>query len=130
MATTRKADPKRRSGRVAARIQSELATALAQDFNDPRLQGVVISAVRVTDDLSLARVGVLMLGDDPEGKRLKAAVARLEALSSAVRAALAPKLEMRRVPNFRFEAAAVRAEADSLEALLHEVGQELSRKGE
>ncbi len=130
MPTTRKVDSQRRTGRVAARIEAELAGVLSRDFDDPRLRGVVVTGVRVTDDLSVARVGVVMLGDDPGGKRLDSAVGRLEALGPALRSALAPKLAMRRVPNLRFEAAVVKVEAERLEALLHEVGQELSRKGE
>lgn len=125
MATTKGTDPTRRPERVAARVQRELADIFAREISDPRLQGLVISDVRVTDDLSLARVVYAMLGDDPNGARAKSAGVRLKQLATVLRAKLAPRLGMRRVPAVEFRVDANRAESDRLESLLHEVSQEL-----
>lgn len=125
MATTKGTDPTRRPERVAARVQRELADIFAREISDPRLQGLVISDVRVTDDLSLARVVYAMLGDDPNGARAKAAGVRLKQLATVLRAKLAPRLGMRRVPVVEFRVDANRAESERLESLLHEVSQEL-----
>lgn len=126
MATTTKRDSGRRPERVAARIHEELAKLLLREFSDPRLTGVVIAAVTVTDDLSLARVNFVVMGDEG-GARAKAALGVLGKLSGAIRTRLAPALGMRRVPEVSFYIDGGREESQRLEALLHEVSQELKK---
>ncbi len=121
---TKKTDDHRRPARVAARIQRELSGVLGRELDDPRVRGVVLSSVQVTDDLSLARVRFVLLGED-DAVRLKQAARRLKALTPALRAKLAPRLGMRRVPDLEFAFDSDRGEADRVEALLREVGEEL-----
>lgn len=121
---TKKTDDHRRPARVATRIQRELSAVLGRDLDDPRVRGVVLSSVSVTDDLSLARVRFVLMGEADE-KREKQAARRLKALTPALRAKLAPRLGMRRVPDLEFALDADRGEADRVEALLREVGEEL-----
>ena len=128
MATTRN-DTRRRPERVASRIQREVSEVLAMELTDPRLRGVVVAGVEVTDDLSVAHVAFVVMGEDPDGSRTKNALIALARMRSAVRAKLAPRLGMRRVPEVKFAPDAGREEAARMEALLHEVGQEL-KKGE
>lgn len=45
-----------RSRKVEALIQEELSVALLQKIHDPRLSGVTITGVKVSEDLSTARV--------------------------------------------------------------------------
>ena len=129
MATTKKGDANRRPERVASRMQQELARVLAQDFTDPRLKDVVVAGVTVTDDLSLARVAFVVMGDDADGSRARAARKVLQTLTGAVRAKLAPRLGMRRVPTVQFDLDVGREEVMHLDSLLHEVSEELKKSG-
>jgi len=124
---TKKIDPHRRAGRVAARIREELAVLLGREFDDPRLVPVVVGEVRVTDDLSQARIRFAVLGDDPKGIRRKQAGRRLKALVPALRAKLAPRLEMRRVPDLLWDMEDTTPEDDRIDSLLLEVAQELKK---
>jgi ribosome-binding factor A len=114
----------RRSERVAARIRETLAEALLRDLSDPRLRGVVLAGVRVTDDLSLATVELVVLEDDAERKKAEQACKVLRGLEGGLRKRLAPRLSMRRVPSLRFEVDRGREEASRLDRLLYEVSQE------
>ena len=125
---TSKTDDRRRPERVASRVREEITTAIARDLGDPRLAGVVVSGVRVTDDLSIARIAIRVLDDDAEGTRARAARSVLARLEGGLRKRLASGLAMRRVPSLRFELDASRGEQDRLDALLHEVDQELKKR--
>lgn len=90
-----------RPERVAQFMKREIAAILEHQLDDPRLRGLVVSVtdVEVSHDLSSAKVFVSVLEDGVARERA------LQALQSArgfVRHALAPKLELREVPEIRF----------------------------
>jgi ribosome-binding factor A len=90
----------KRATRVAGRLQEELSAAL-RELRDPRLEGVLVSRVEVTDDLQLAKVYVRReLGADEEG--VKAALKGLGAASGRLRRVVAQALGLRYAPTFRF----------------------------
>jgi ribosome-binding factor A len=116
-----------RVDRVSARVQEELSLTLLRDFTDPRLAGVVLSHVAMTDDLSYATVSFVVMGDGPDLARAKEAVKVLRKLSPALRAKLAGKLDIRRAPEVIFEVDAGREAVERLDKLLHEVETDLKR---
>jgi ribosome-binding factor A len=120
-----KTDDRRRPERVASRVREELAALLSRDLADPRLSLVVLARVTATDDLSLVRVGVKVLGDDPGQASAKAAARVLKEITPTLRAKLAPKLGMRRVPALEFRVLLEGDEATRLDALLAEVSREV-----
>ena len=71
-------------------------------LRDPRLQGVnfSVTGVKVDADLTLARVFVDILS---QGADVAAVLAGLRAASAAVRHEVKDKVQMRRIPNLRFE---------------------------
>jgi len=125
--TTRAArtDERRRSARVEQRIREELSVLIARDVGDPRAQNVVISSVDVTEDVSLARIGFVVLGEDPKLERATAALKVLKRLTATLRAKLAPLLGVRRMPELEFHVDAGREAAQRIDAVLFEVAQEL-----
>jgi ribosome-binding factor A len=110
---------------VGSRITQELAVMLSQEFRDPRLEGVVITATKVADDVSQAQVGFVLMGEDPGGRRAKVAGRRLDKLASMIRSKLAPRLGLRHAPELHFSLDANRDDLVRLDALLREVGDEL-----
>ena len=116
-----------RVDRVSARVQEELSLTLLRDFTDPRLAGVVLSHVAMTDDLSYATVSFVVMGDGPDLARAKEAVKVLRKLSPALRAKLAGTLDIRRAPEVIFEVDTGREAVERLDKLLHEVETDLKR---
>lgn len=104
-----------RSRRVEEAIQRILSEALAGRVRDPRLEGVTVTHVSVSRDISVARVYFTMLS----GERPGPAVA--EALRNAagyLRTLVAGELRLRHVPELRFLEDEALARARSLEALI------------
>lgn len=92
----------RRADRVAERIRSELMDLLLRGaVHEPAAKDVVVSAVRVTDDLSIARVYVRVLEEiDPD--RQDAVVSALERAGGFIRRELGHRLQLRHVPSLEF----------------------------
>lgn len=89
-----------RPERVAERIKREAADILENRIRDPRVSGMVsVTDVEVTNDLSYARIYVSVLASSTPVEDV------LKVLNSAavfVRRQLAPRLELREVPQIRF----------------------------
>ena len=90
-----------RPERVAHLMRREIADILENKLDDPRLSGKVVSVtdVEVTQDLSVARVYVSVL---EEGALRADALDALHSAAGFVRHELAPKLNLREVPEIRF----------------------------
>jgi ribosome-binding factor A len=90
-----------RPERVAQRIRREVSDIIANRMRDPRIgQWVNVTDVEITRDLAFARVYVSILAPPEERERTFDA---LRAAAGWVRAQLAPRLELREVPELRFE---------------------------
>lgn len=90
-----------RQDRVADQIRDALARMFAADIvSDPRLDGVTLTAVKVTADLQLASVYYRLLDDSDEKK---AEVKKgFGSCRGFLRNKLSGLLELRRVPELRF----------------------------
>ena len=92
----------KRSVRVGERIRGELMEMLLRgDVHDPGVQGVHISAVRVTDDLGQARIYLRRLSPAAESEQQRA-VAAMERASGFIRRELGHRLSLRSVPQLKF----------------------------
>lgn len=88
----------KRVDRVAELIQRKLAEIIQQEVKDPRLPGfVTVSAVKVSKDLSYAKVYFTVFNGDPSE-----AGAVLNNASSYLRTILAKSLTTRTVPQLNF----------------------------
>jgi ribosome-binding factor A len=92
--------PSRRVERVAGEIQRVLGTLLVQRVSDPRLTDVVVTRVKVTPDLRLAKVAVHSLAVD--GGDTQSILAGLEAAAPFFKRELAADLDLRYTPDLRF----------------------------
>ena len=90
----------KRADRVAQLIQRKLATTIAQEIKDPRLPKLVtVSAVKLSPDLSYAKVYVTTLGGSSE---MKPTLSILNKAAGFLRSVLARTIKMRSVPELRF----------------------------
>jgi ribosome-binding factor A len=86
-----------RSRRVAQQIQRALSELIRRDVRDPRLGMITLTEVRVSSDLSYAKVYYSVLGADREQ-----AQAILEGASDMLRGPLGRSLGIRHSPELRF----------------------------
>src|SRR5262245_11176071 len=89
-----------RPERVAERIKREAADILENHLRDPRVTGMVsVTDVEVTQDLSFARIFVSVLASSTPADDV---LSVLQSAAPFVRRQLAPRLELREVPQIRF----------------------------
>ncbi|MEM9068874.1 MAG: 30S ribosome-binding factor RbfA [Myxococcota bacterium] len=118
----------KRSDRVAERLRAELAElAIRGRLRDPRVKELVISGVHVTDDLQQARVYVRLLREVDERRR-RGVVEALTRAAGFLRRELAPRLELRRVPELSFFWDDHIDRIDRLEHVFDELKRESSAK--
>ncbi len=90
----------KRSVRVAERVRAELAHILSRKVKDPRVLGVIVSRVEMTDDLGLAKIYFRLLsGDEAAAKNAEVGLGRA---SPVMRSELTKALALRTAPELRF----------------------------
>ncbi|MFA6409034.1 MAG: 30S ribosome-binding factor RbfA [Gammaproteobacteria bacterium] len=87
-----------RADRVAQLIHHELASAMLFNIDNPAFKGVTVTAVKLSRDLSSARVYVTFLNDENIKENIKA----LKQEAGFLRHLLAGKLNLRIVPQLMF----------------------------
>ncbi|MEE1324349.1 MAG: 30S ribosome-binding factor RbfA [Bifidobacteriaceae bacterium] len=107
-----------KAARLAAVIQRTVAASLERDFHDPRLRGVTITEVRVTNDLHIARVYWTQLGEvgKESGERERARAA-LNQAKGRLRSKVGRKAGTRLTPQLEFifdEVPATAADVDDM----------------
>ena len=100
-----------------------LAEALGREVADPRLAGVVITTVGVSNDLSVARIGVRLLVGDEDPAQRGAMMDSLGRAAPRLRRVVAPRLRLRRAPELRFAYDTGHDASRRVEELLDEIRQ-------
>jgi ribosome-binding factor A len=116
-----------RTERIAEQLREEVSQILATDVADPGVGLVTVSRVKVTPDLSLARVYWTILGDAAERKRTEKALQRA---APFVRHVLAGRVTLRRVPEVHFQFDEGLAAHTRVEEILQELHQEEAARAE
>jgi ribosome-binding factor A len=104
-----------RRERVEHLLRAELASLLQREAKDPRLGGVLVSAVRMTADLRQARVFFRLLGEHVDRAAVERALVRA---TPFLRTAAGRALGLRVTPTLRFEYDTTPDTARRLEELL------------
>jgi ribosome-binding factor A len=107
--------------RIAEQLREEVSQILATEVADPGVGLVTVTRVKVTPDLSLARVYWTLLGDAAERKRT---IKALQRAAPFVRAMLASRVTLRRVPEVHFQYDEGLAAHQRVEELLHEIHEQ------
>lgn len=107
----------RRPDRVAEMVLRELALMLVHDLRDPRLRGVSLTRVRMTDDLRHGRVFFSHLDGQ---SRAAEAVKGFRSAGGFIRGRIGRALGLRYTPDFDFEFDPGPESAARVEALLRE----------
>ena len=107
--------------RVAEQIREEVSQILSTEVADPGIGLVTVTRVKVTPDLSLARVYWTILGDEAERKKTQKALMRAAAY---VRHLLSTRMSLRRSPEVTFTFDQAVADQNRVEEILYELKQQ------
>ena len=113
----------RRPERLAEALREQITEVVGYEMDDPRLLGVTVTDVVVSDNLRDAKVFVLVEGEEQE---IKEALKALQHAASFVRQQVAFSLDLNHAPHLNFMRDTVEENAARVEALL----QGLEQKGE
>ena len=84
--------------RIASQMLKEISYVLANEVKDEDIRFVTVTDVKVTNDLSFAKVYVTVLREDKINETMKA----LKNASGFIRKELAERLEIRHIPELEF----------------------------
>ena len=110
-----------RTIRLGEQIREEVGDILGREVRDPGIGFITLTRVRVTDDLSQARIYYTMLGEPADRKKTARA---LERALPFIRRALAERLHVRRMPELAFQFDESVAHQARVEELLEEIKRE------
>tara|TARA_X000000950_G_scaffold157780_1_gene193491 strand:+ start:23901 stop:24248 length:348 start_codon:yes stop_codon:yes gene_type:complete len=92
-----------RPEKIADLLKKEVSLILSHEVKDPRLQNMNITAVKVTDDISIAYVYYTIIGRPIKKNESKVENNVLIKLSGMLRSKISKLIEIRRVPKIIFK---------------------------
>jgi ribosome-binding factor A len=113
---------------VAERIRSELMELFLRGMlRDPAAADSCVTAVKMSDDLGIAKVYVRLLRGEVDSAMRAAAIAALTRAAPFLRRELSPRLQLKYLPELRFYWDDEIDRATRIEVLLSEIGREGSK---
>jgi len=114
----------KRADRVAELIQAELSDILLKEIRDPRIGTLTVTGVKISDDLRVAKVFFVEMGQDTCSQETREG---LKKATSFIRKELGRRLQLRYTPEIIFRADpsfAYGSRIDRILAELEEQGKE------
>lgn len=112
--------PYKRADRVGDLLREEVSEIIIKKIKDPRVGFVTVTAVKVTDDLSIARVYITILDKSQEAATLSA----LRAASGFIRSELKKRLRMKVIPKIEFRKDETYEKGVRIDELLRKIREE------
>ncbi len=109
---------KRRLEQVNSLLREEIGGIMLHENTDPVLSALTVTEVRVTADLSSARVFVMARRFDEHGQVQSFPTGDLEAAADKVRRLLAPRIRIKKTPKLQFLLDDTEERAERIESLL------------
>jgi ribosome-binding factor A len=110
-----------RAERIAEQLREEVSQIVSTEIADPEVGLVTVTRVKISPDLSLARVYWTILGDDGERQKTQKALARAAAY---VRHLLSVRMSLRRSPEVQFVYDRSVAAQERVEEILEQIKEE------
>jgi ribosome-binding factor A len=89
----------KRAVRVGDTILKEVALLLLRKVRDPRVEGVTVTGVRMSDDLRQARIYYSVLGEKSRVNRVQAG---LDSAKGYIKREIGTRMALRYVPEIKF----------------------------
>lgn len=110
-----------RVGRVGEQLKKELSQILQTELKDPRIGFITVTGVDVTNDLSLAKVFLSVLGtEEQKTETLKS----IERAKGFIRSELSKRIRLRVTPELVFKFDASIDYGSRIEKLLNQISDE------
>ena len=106
-----------RRERLGDQLRVELADLIQRELRDPRVGFVTVTEVRMSPDLTHARVYVSILGDE---ERTKESFEALNRSAGFLKSQIGKRMKLRRVPELRFVIDETLDTSDRIESLLRD----------
>jgi ribosome-binding factor A len=113
--------------RIAEQLREEVGQIVSTEIADPDVGLVTVTRVKISPDLSLARVYWTALGDEAERKKTQKALARAAAY---VRHLLSMRMSLRRSPEVQFVYDRSVAAQERVEEILQKIKEEDAARAE
>jgi ribosome-binding factor A len=114
-----------RAERFTDTLREEIAQIVGYELEDPRLNTVTVTDVRLSSDKRAARVYVTVAGDEAEHK---SALNALKHAAPYVRKQLGLSLNLPRTPELHFVRDRVEEQGERVDQLLEQIEQEWEQK--
>jgi ribosome-binding factor A len=108
-----------RRERLAEAIRESLSELLLTEMKDPRLAGVVVSAVELSRDLKLARAFFSVYGDE---ERVRQAADGLRQAKGALRRSMGKRMKLHSPPDLEFQRDLGYERSDRVQRVLDGIG--------
>lgn len=108
----------RRPERLAESLREEITEIVGYELEDPRLEAVTVTEVRVSADLRDAKVFVLIDGNE---KEIREAMKALQHAEKFVRSQVAMNLNINHAPHIHFARDTVEEKAERIDQILAEL---------
>ncbi|HRH43948.1 MAG TPA: 30S ribosome-binding factor RbfA [Pyrinomonadaceae bacterium] len=108
----------RRPERLAQTLREEIMEIVGYELEDPRVEAVTVTDVRVSDDLKDAKVYVLIEGNE---KEIREAMKALQHAEKYVRSQVAMNLSIAHAPHIHFARDTVEEKAGRIDQILEEL---------
>jgi ribosome-binding factor A len=115
-----------RPERIADTLREEISQIVGYELQDPRVTGVTVTEVRVSDNLRTAKIYVTVAGDEEEHRT---ALKALRHAAPFVRKQLGLSLNMPRTPELYFVRDKVEEEGERVDQLLDKIEREWEIEG-
>ncbi len=111
----------KRPEKVGEAIQKIVSELILRGLKDPRIGFVTITGVKMTDDLSVAKIFYSVVGSDEEKKDSQAG---LKSAAGFIRKEVGAQLKLRHVPEIHFKFDDTLERANNIERLLRQIHEE------
>ena len=116
----------KRPARVGELIFREIAYLLMDTLKDPRVRGVTLTGLRLSDDVRQAKVFFSVMGDKEE---IEAAQAGLNSAKGFIKREIGKRIRIRYVPELQFFYDATLREGHRMERLLKDIQPSVPEEG-
>ncbi|HEX9653410.1 MAG TPA: 30S ribosome-binding factor RbfA [bacterium] len=108
----------KRSQRVAEVLRHEISQIITQELKDPNIGITTITAIKLTDDLKLAKIYLSILGNQEVREK---GMQALERAKTWIRAELGRRIDLKFVPELKFFYDETLDYAEKIETLLKKI---------
>lgn len=116
----------RRPERVAENLKEEISEIVGYELEDPRLQGLTVTEVSVSENMRDAKVYVMVDGEEGEARE---AMKALQHAAPFVRQQVAMNLNLHHAPQLYFVRDTVEEKAQRIEQILEELARDGAASG-